>query len=170
MSGACLVVPWIGNVVIWVLTMIGSSDVTHEYNERDVQRHVDGESLRAEESRQAERERAEQTRRADAARAAAEGAATTARATATRRVSGAEWAQRLAKLDVLKKTGVMSQEEVVREFAGAIAKASTGWTDEGFPDFLSPFAELAQAGVVTAEQLATIKGLFHALPKGAPKG
>ena len=168
-SGACIYLPWIGNVVIWIITMSASSEVTQEYNGRDAQRLFDEENLRAEEKRRAEHERTDQARTAALARAGEEEAEAAARATTARRVSGAALAQRLAKLDVLRKTGVMSQEEVGREFAAAVASASTGWTDEGFADFLSPFAELAQAGVVSVEQLRTIKGLFHALPKGPPK-
>ena len=174
-TGTFLYVPWIGNLIVWVVSMSDSGKVTRLYNEKlddqiASEENAETERARRDKEREAVREKAENERenaRKKQARQAAASAKRQARIE-KQRVSGAEIARLFARLHVLMTTGVMDENEVKSERGKFLAKASTGWTDEEMTDFLEPFAEIVQQGICKPEELQSVKALYSALKKGTP--
>jgi TM2 domain-containing membrane protein YozV len=167
--GGLLIFPWIGNIVVWVMSMAQSSAITAEYNGRAVEEADLAQRERAAADEQAARKRAEEARvRADEqARAAAREASE--REVSDREVRGSVLAQKYARLAVLQNSGVLDQAEADRERKKLVADSvSGGWTNEDVAEFLGPFADLMGQAVCRPEDLQAVKSLYAALKKGRP--
>ncbi len=134
-----LLVPFLGNLAIWVITLMESSAVTETANRK---------LLSTEESQVIEKERSREIENS--------------------RLRGEELAQSYMKLQTLRNAGVMSDEECVNEKRRLIAKNLNGWTDQQMVDFLGPFAQLVNEGAISENELRSIKSLYAALSKERP--
>jgi hypothetical protein len=173
LTGALLILPWVGNLIVWLLAMIRSEAVTNEYNAIATA----AEDRRVMERRQEQEDReleVDRSQRAakdaeDARKAAALVQAQREDEVRSQRVRGAEVAQRYARLTVLETTGVLSQAEVAAERKKIVANAvANGWTDEDLTEFLGPFADLVSGGTLDGESLQLVKALYASLKKGRP--
>lgn len=168
LGGTVLVFPWLGNIVVWILSMMSSSAVTEEYNSRGAQAQDHDRSLRQEEeARQRQAREAEDRKKAEQQRITAAEAASR-QAIDAREVRGEVLAQRFARLGVLTTTGMLSAAEAEGERRKLVAESVGGWTSQDLTEFLSPFADLLQQGASRPEDLVAVKGLYAALRKGRP--
>lgn len=142
-----LFVPVVALPVLWIVSMVQSSDITKEYNQRLA------EAMRLHEQRLLESKRDEEVRREDESKKE------------TSRISGSALARQLAKVAALGKAGILSAEELQREKAKILSSAYEGWTDEDLATFLSPFVGLVNEGSISQEELNEIKLMFEMLPR-----
>lgn len=164
-TGTFLVLPWVGNVICWILAPVQSSSITEEYNRRSLDAEED--ALREEQDRR--REAAEAKAAAEARAEANQAHQEETRAIDERRVTGEALARQLARLHALESTGVISDDELLQELRKITAKSVGGWTEESLADFLGPFAEMVQAGTITTSTLTTVKAIYAALQKHRPQ-
>ena len=156
-TGAVLILPWIGNLIVWIVALLQSTAVTNEYNSR-AEKWVE-ERAREEEERVEKEDERRLEEQEDAAREQRIDA---------RHVSGEDLAQRYARLHSLVVTGVLSEDERKAEQGKLIDSSNIGWTKEDVADFLGPFAVLVREGECTEDELAEIKGLYSGLAKDRP--
>lgn len=174
-AGAFLILPWLGNLIVWVLAMVQSSSVTNEYNNRLID-SLDAEEDRARQLREQQRRDERKAKAAAAEREASEKAAAAERAAAqeaqravdAKRVSGADLAERFAKLATLVSAGVMAEAEADSERKKLVAARVGGWTEEDLAEFLGPFAVLVQSGGLKPEDTQVVKNLYASLKKSRP--
>lgn len=164
-TGAFLILPWVGNVIIWLIAMVDSSSVTAMYNIR----HDDQveEAVR----HQAAAAQAKSEAKAKAiARTEAEETARAREATIdSRQLDGEALAQKFARLSVLASTGVMDADEISSEHRKIISSSLTGWTDQDIATFLGPFAQLLSQGMIDDSILKSVKTVYSAIPKSRPQ-
>jgi hypothetical protein len=79
------------------------------------------------------------------------------------KISGADIANRYAKINSLQTSGVLSEEEVLAEQMRVIDDAKEGWTDETLPDFLAPFVRLIKDEGLPPDHVERVKELHASL-------
>jgi hypothetical protein len=162
--GAVIVFPWIGNLIIWIYTMVTSGSITQEYNELHMdyeedlswKREQERERGRVERAKREQREAQQRIEKAERERID------------EARVNGAELASKMAKVQTLVSAGVLDAAEGEAERAKIIAGCLNGWTGEDKLTFLGPFAELLNQGTLAATDLQAVKNLYSALSKKRP--
>jgi hypothetical protein len=163
--GAVIYFPWLGNLIIWIYTMVTSSSVTDEYNAAYLNNDEDL-SWRREEAQRRTREA--QARRAIEETGRKHQREETERIEATQ-VRGGLLASQLAKVQTLVSAGVLEKSEGDAERAKIISSCLGGWTTEDKLTFLGPFAELLNQSTLAANDMQAVKNLYAALAKERPE-
>ena len=164
-SGAVLILPWIGNLVIWGIAMVDSSNVTAVYNIR----HDDQEEEAVLHQRAVAHAEAQATAQAIAQTEAEETARARKAGIDSRQLDGEALAQKFARLSVLASTGVMDAEEISSEHKKIISSSLSGWTEQDIATFLGPFAQLLSQGMIDDSMLKSVKSVYGAIPKSRPQ-
>jgi hypothetical protein len=176
-TGGFLILPWLGNILIWFIALADSGNVTDAYNRVQMLEEEDEELNRRQSARaaaQAEANKAAEAQ-AEAERQAKKEAAMVkkaevAQAVDAKHVCGADVAQKFMKVQTLVSAGVMDETEGKTERAKMFAKLVSGWTDEDMMDFLAPFAEMKTQNVLSDQDMRAVKNLYGALSKKRPSG
>ena len=170
-AGGILILPWIGNIIIWFVALADSGNVTDAYN-RALMMAEEDEMMRHEKVRLAERSEdmkaKAEVQRQEKKEAAIAKKTEVASAIDAKRVSGADVAQKFMKIQTLVSAGVMDETEGKTERAKMFAKLVGGWTEEDKMDFLAPFAEMKTQNVLSDQDMRAVKNLYGALTKKRP--